>query len=265
MRPQSCKSKGRLFQQHIRDRILAVFPDLEKDDVRSTSMGCGGADIQLSPAAAKLFPFGVECKHTVTFRIGMWRQALMHTEGSGRYPVLFLKTNRKPPLAVTGNWVVDTLFGKTELVSKAREGGIKSTKVFTPTSLYSIIDSNSGSDFLLHIGEDTESLLVMTCDTFFELVAAKHILDKETPYEEEPDNSTNVDIQESQQMPTEATTKAKKPAAEKPAKVAKVAKPATEAKAKPAAAKKTAKATTDAPAKVKTAKVAAEKKPAKVK
>jgi len=60
---QSRKSKGRRLQQFVRDMILENFDHLEPDDVRSTSMGAGGEDVLLSPAARKVFPFSVECKN----------------------------------------------------------------------------------------------------------------------------------------------------------------------------------------------------------
>ena len=50
---RTAKAKGRLGQNEIRDKILETFPDLEPDDVRSTTMGDTGEDIQLSPAARK--------------------------------------------------------------------------------------------------------------------------------------------------------------------------------------------------------------------
>ena len=67
MRPQSCKSKGRRFQQKVARAILDVFPHLTEDDVRSTSMGAPGEDIQMSPlGAAGLAPVsGVQmCRET---------------------------------------------------------------------------------------------------------------------------------------------------------------------------------------------------------
>ncbi len=54
MKPSSAKAKGRKFQQDIRDMMLDLAPSLEKDDIRSTSMGAGGEDLQLSPAARKI-------------------------------------------------------------------------------------------------------------------------------------------------------------------------------------------------------------------
>ena len=62
IKPSSSKAKGRRLQQAVRDGILEAFPALEPDDVKSTSMGAGGEDVQLSPAARKLFPYQIECK-----------------------------------------------------------------------------------------------------------------------------------------------------------------------------------------------------------
>ena len=69
MRPQSAKAKGRRLQQEVRDAVLAAFPQLKPDDVRSTSMGAGGADLLLSPAAQWVFPFYVECKNQESLNI----------------------------------------------------------------------------------------------------------------------------------------------------------------------------------------------------
>ncbi len=69
MKPQSAKAKGRRFQQYVRDRVLAWFPTLEPDDVRSTSMGASGADLLLSPAAQRVFPYYVECKNVEALNI----------------------------------------------------------------------------------------------------------------------------------------------------------------------------------------------------
>jgi hypothetical protein len=59
---RQAKQKGRLGQQEVRDAILNLFPDLEKDDVRSTAMGQNGEDIQLSPKARELLPLSIEVK-----------------------------------------------------------------------------------------------------------------------------------------------------------------------------------------------------------
>lgn len=99
MKPQSAKAKGRKLQQWTRDVILENFPDLEPDDVRSTSMGCGGEDLQLSPAARRKFGFSVECK--AQERLNVWEAYEQACSNSGNHePLLVMKKNRKKPLIV---------------------------------------------------------------------------------------------------------------------------------------------------------------------
>jgi hypothetical protein len=100
VRPQSAKAKGRRLQQAVRDSILAAFPSLEPDDVRSTSMGASGADILLSPVARRLFPFYVEAKNQES--INIWK-AIAQAEagrlkgftldGPTVYPLVVFKRN----------------------------------------------------------------------------------------------------------------------------------------------------------------------------
>ena len=99
MKPQSAKAKGRNLQKWARDKILESFPSLEPDDVRSTSMGCGGEDLQLSPAARRLFKFSVECK--AQERLNVYDAYDQACANSGDYePILIMKKNRKKPLVV---------------------------------------------------------------------------------------------------------------------------------------------------------------------
>jgi len=98
MKTQSAKAKGRKLQQVVRDGVLERFPSLEPDDVRSTSMGAGGEDVQLSPAARRLFPYQVECKSLASFAVYKhYEQATGHNEYE---PLLVIKQNRSKPLAV---------------------------------------------------------------------------------------------------------------------------------------------------------------------
>lgn len=93
------KSKGRALQQKVRDLILAAFPSLEPDDVRSTSMGMGGEDLQLSPAARRRFPYSIECKRNKAFAIyGPYEQATANC--LGYEPVVVIQGDRKKALAV---------------------------------------------------------------------------------------------------------------------------------------------------------------------
>ena len=99
MKPQSAKAKGRNLQKWVRDLLLESFPQLEEDDVRSTSMGAGGEDLQLSPAARKLFGFSIECKNQE--RLNVWDAYVQASANSGKHePLLVMKKNRKKPLVV---------------------------------------------------------------------------------------------------------------------------------------------------------------------
>lgn len=99
MKPQSAKNKGRVLQKWMRDLILENFSHLEPDDVRSTSMGAGGEDLQLSPAARRSFPYSVEAKNCE--RLNVWGAYEQAAANSGKHePLLVMKKNRKKPLVV---------------------------------------------------------------------------------------------------------------------------------------------------------------------
>lgn len=94
MRPRSCKAKGRKLQQEIRDRLLAEFPHLTPDDVRSNVMGNGGCDLMLSAAAKRTFPFSVEAKNVEALNV--WA-GLAQAEGNcepAMRPLLVFRRNR---------------------------------------------------------------------------------------------------------------------------------------------------------------------------
>jgi len=103
---QSRKAKGRRLQQLVRDRIIASFPELTLDDVRSTSMGAGGTDVLLSAKAKSLFPYAVECKAQEGYKklYDAFDQANEHSAGKNEelntFPLLVIKSNNKEPLAV---------------------------------------------------------------------------------------------------------------------------------------------------------------------
>ena len=98
MKAQSAKAKGRKLQQWTRDRVLETYPHLEEDDVRSTSMGVSGSDLQLSPLARKSFPFDVECKSLA--RVGVYRFIDQCDNRGDARPLVIVKENRRRPLAV---------------------------------------------------------------------------------------------------------------------------------------------------------------------
>lgn len=98
MKTASAKNKGRALQQWVRDLLLKLHPGLSLDDVRSTSMGAGGEDIQLSPAAREMIPFTIECKNNARIAVyKFYEQACQHGKGE---PVVVIKQNRSKPLVI---------------------------------------------------------------------------------------------------------------------------------------------------------------------
>jgi hypothetical protein len=99
MKTSSCKAKGRLLQNKVRDLLLSIFPTLEPDDVRSVAMGQQGEDVQLSPAARKLFSYSIECKNTE--KINVWEAFKQASTNSptGTTPLLIFKRNKSKIMA----------------------------------------------------------------------------------------------------------------------------------------------------------------------
>lgn len=85
------------MQQKIRDALLEAFPDLVKDDIRSTSMGASGEDLLLSPAARSRLPWSIECKSRNSIAVYGW---LEQRSGSEYPPLVFAKANHKEPIVV---------------------------------------------------------------------------------------------------------------------------------------------------------------------
>lgn len=102
MKTQSGKAKGRKLQQYVRDAIIGLLKPYgaEPGDVKSTSMGASGKDVQLSPFAKKFIPVAVECKSHARMAIySLWEQTTSNTD-KDEVPLLVVKVNNKQPLAV---------------------------------------------------------------------------------------------------------------------------------------------------------------------
>jgi len=94
MRPQSCKAKGRRLQQKIVSDIVEAFPHLKEDDVISTSMGCGGEDVRLSPLARNSIPLSIEAKNQEKLNIwDAYSQATSNCPENATACVIFKKNN----------------------------------------------------------------------------------------------------------------------------------------------------------------------------
>lgn len=100
MKTASGKAKGRKLQQVVRDKILEAFPTLEQDDAKSCSMGASGEDVQLSPAARRLFPYSVECKARASISVYAWYQQAKTNAPKSMEPLLVIKQNYGKPLVV---------------------------------------------------------------------------------------------------------------------------------------------------------------------
>ena len=99
MKSQSCKSKGRRLQQQIAALLVERFPELEPDDIRSTSMGCPGEDLLLSPRARAQLPYAFEMKNQE--RLNLWASIQQCDANAGPHvPVLIVKRNRVAPRVV---------------------------------------------------------------------------------------------------------------------------------------------------------------------
>lgn len=99
MKTRSCKAKGRRLQNWVRDKILHLFPELEKDDVKSAIMGESGCDIKLSPHACRVFPYAVEAKNVEKLNVwSAYDQAKEHSDTLE--PIVVMKKNGREPLVL---------------------------------------------------------------------------------------------------------------------------------------------------------------------
>ena len=96
----SRKNKGRNLQKWTRDKLLEFSKDLEPDDIKSTSMGASGEDVQLSPAARRQWPISVECKAKKAFAFYKDYEQAKANCPEGCEPVLICKGDRKKPMVI---------------------------------------------------------------------------------------------------------------------------------------------------------------------
>lgn len=77
---------------------MEYAPELEQGDVVSTSMGAGGEDVKLSPAARRIYPFQIECKSKS--KVAVYNDYAQATTHGDHEPVLVIKQNQCKPLVV---------------------------------------------------------------------------------------------------------------------------------------------------------------------
>lgn len=113
IKTSSAKAKGRKLQQWTRNLILKLVPTLEPDDVKSTSMGASGEDVQLSPQARKKLPITIECKARKSIAVYSYYDQALTNAPTGMEPIVIIKADRKKPLAI-----VDAEFFFEKMVKK---------------------------------------------------------------------------------------------------------------------------------------------------
>jgi hypothetical protein len=97
----SAKQKGRKFQQWVRDKLRAAYPQLEEGDIESCPMGSSGSDIILSPLAKRTIGLDIECKARATGFTQFYDYLdQAKAGGSGLQCIAVVKQDRKHPLVV---------------------------------------------------------------------------------------------------------------------------------------------------------------------
>jgi hypothetical protein len=80
MKTKSAKAKGRSACKDLQQLLLGVLPTLTTDDIRVTSSGANGPDLQLSTAAKARLPFSFEVKKQE--RLNIWDAILQCKKNS---------------------------------------------------------------------------------------------------------------------------------------------------------------------------------------
>ena len=93
MKTQSAKAKGRRLQQATASDIRDDY-ELPEEDVRSTSMGAGGIDIQMSSRAMELFPLSIEAKNQESLNIWKALEQAIANCAENTTPAVVFKRNR---------------------------------------------------------------------------------------------------------------------------------------------------------------------------
>ena len=100
IKTRSAKNKGKRLQNKVALLIRELF-NLSDKDVKSTTMGESGLDIQLSEAAREKFPYAIECKKHARFAIyNIFKQAKANATKEKLTALLIIEQDRSEPLAI---------------------------------------------------------------------------------------------------------------------------------------------------------------------
>lgn len=97
MKTSSAKAKGRNLQNWLKQKIIEIW-NVKPGDVRTAIMGETGTDIKFGADLHEQYPYDFECKNQEVTKIiyDMYEQRI----NGVRIPVLVVKKNHKPPLAI---------------------------------------------------------------------------------------------------------------------------------------------------------------------
>jgi succinyl-CoA synthetase beta subunit len=100
MQPRSAKAKGKNLERAIRLKLLETYPDADPDRIRVTIGQETGSDVKIDKSLAERIPLSIEAKNRETFGTlyKFFEQAKGHVKDAN--PLLVLKSNHKPMLAV---------------------------------------------------------------------------------------------------------------------------------------------------------------------
>lgn len=97
---KSRKEKDHKFKVALAEDLTEKL-GIPQDEIFVPSSSFPGLDIRLSPAALKVFPFGIECKRQERLSIPeWWEQCRRNAEQEGLTPLLVFRRNHEGALAV---------------------------------------------------------------------------------------------------------------------------------------------------------------------
>lgn len=99
MKTSSAKAKGRTLCKIVKQAILDNTIDLQDADIKVTSSGATGEDLQFSPLARTIYPISIECKNRKAFSVVRDYEQAVSNAGDFE-PVLIIKENRGKPLVM---------------------------------------------------------------------------------------------------------------------------------------------------------------------
>jgi hypothetical protein len=100
MNTRSAKAKGNRLQNYVAE-CMEKYLGIGAGDIRKTTAGVNGPDVEVTDTLVDKFPFSVECKNTE--RVNIWAAYEQACGNNGtthaRIPMLVIKRNRSVPLA----------------------------------------------------------------------------------------------------------------------------------------------------------------------